>query len=182
MALWKRTMKYVVGLQLFIGFVVGRIPIHAVRLFCYRYALRMRIGSGTSIHWRASFFGPGHIVIGNNSVIGNDVFLDGREQLTIGDNVNLGGHVHVYTLEHDPQAADFGTKGGPVTIHDRAYIASRSTILPGVTIGEGAVVAACAVVTADVPPFTIVGGVPARKIGDRQEHLAYTLGHHLPFQ
>jgi maltose O-acetyltransferase len=182
MALSERALEHVVGLQLFIGFVVGRVPVHAVRLFVYRHALRMQIGEGSSVHWRTSFFGPGHIVIGRHSVIGNDVFLDGRSGLTIGDNVNVGGHVHIYSLEHDPHAPDFGTKGGPVTVHDRAYVASRSTILPGVTIGEGAVVAAGAVVTADVPPYTIVGGVPARKIGDRRSDLRYTLGSHLPFQ
>ncbi|MFD7007657.1 acyltransferase [Rhodococcus jostii] len=103
-------------------------------------------------------------------------------QISIGANVNIGGHVQIYTLEHDPNALDFGTKGGEVVVGDRAYIATRATILPGVRIGEGAVVAAGAVVTRDVDPYVIVGGVPARPIGERRRDIAYELGYHLPFQ
>ncbi|MGO4784646.1 acyltransferase [Cryobacterium sp. W22_MBD10_FK3] len=102
--------------------------------------------------------------------------------IAIGNNVNIGGYVQIFTLEHDPQAEDFGVQGGPVSIGDMAYIATRAIILPGVTIGEGAVVAAGAVVTKDVPPYTIVGGVPARFIGDRTKKLEYVLDYHLPFQ
>ncbi|MBY6683241.1 acyltransferase [Rhodococcus sp. BP-316] len=140
------------------------------------------MGRNTSLHWRAAFFAPEGVAIGSNSIIGNDCFLDGRSGLIIGNNVNIGGHVQIFTLEHDVQAKDFGVDGGPVEIGDRVYIASRSTILPGVAIGEGAVVAAGAVVTRNVEPFTIVGGVPARKIGERNPAINYTLGYHLPFQ
>lgn len=127
-------------------------------------------------------FAPERIAIGRNTVIGNDVFLDGRSSLCIGDNVNISGHVHIYTLEHDPQCSIFSAIGGPVRIHDYVYIASRATVLPGVVIGRGAVVAAGAVVTKDVEPNMIVGGVPARPIGRRTENLAYQLNYHLPFQ
>lgn len=178
----RRAKQYLIGLELLLAFVVGRVPIHQFRLWCYRHIFRISIGRRSSMHWRAVFFKPRGIVIGSNTIVGNDCFLDGRSGLTIGNNVNISGHVHVYTLEHDVQALDFGGTGGPVLIGDRAYIASRATILPGVTIGEGAVVAAGAVVTRDVAPFTIVGGVPARWIGDRRDDLTYTLRSHLPFQ
>jgi acetyltransferase-like isoleucine patch superfamily enzyme len=177
-----RLRHYAVGFRLFVAFMVGRVPIHNVRLFAYRHLLQMAIGQNTSFHWRAGFYAPEKIRIGSNSIIGNDAFLDGRREITIGDNVNIGGHVQIYTLEHDPQAADFGTKGGPVTIGDNAYVATRSTILPGVAIGAGAVVAAGAVVTKDVPEFHIVAGIPARKIGERSRELEYQLDYHLPFQ
>ena len=134
------------------------------------------------MHWRTVFFDPSGVAIGRNSIIGNDCFLDGRRSLRIGENVNIGGHVQIFTLEHDPQSPDFGVQGGPVVIDDYVYVASRATILPGVTIGRGAVIAAGAVVTRDVPPFKIYGGVPAREIGDRTEELRYRLDFHLPFQ
>lgn len=170
------------GLSLFAIFAVGRVPVHRFRVLVYRFFFGVKIGKRTSVHWRAAFFKPSGVEIGDNSVVGNDIFLDGRSGLVIGDNVNIGGHVQIFTLEHDPQAPDFGVKGGPVRIHDYAYIASRATILPDVTVGEGAVVAAGAVVTRDVEAFSIVGGVPAKKIGVRTRSLDYTLDYHLPFQ
>jgi maltose O-acetyltransferase len=170
------------GFGLYLVFLVGRVPNHRFRLWYYRRVLGMAIGAHTSFHWRAAFYGPSGVSIGAHTIIGNDCFLDGRRTLRIGDNVNMGGHVQVFTLEHDPQAADFGVQGGPVVIEDRVYVATRATILPGVTIGEGAVVAAGAVVTKDVAPYTIVGGVPARLIGERTRDLTYQLDWHQPFQ
>lgn len=170
------------GFRLFAAFVVGRVPVHRVRLFVYRHVFKVSIARGASVHWRTVFFAPEGVKIGRNSIIGNDCFLDGRSGIDIGENVNIGGHVQIYTLEHAPDSEDFGTQGGPVVVGDRAYIATRATVLPGVTIGEGAVVAAGAVVTRDVPPYTVVGGVPAVKIKDRARNLNYELGYHMPFQ
>lgn len=170
------------GFRLYLVFLVGRVPVHQFRIQMYRHVFGVSIGNKTSFHWRAVFFAPEGVSIGNNTIIGNDCFLDGRKNLDIGDCVNIGGHVQIFTLEHDPQAHDFGVKGGQVRIDDYAYVASRSTILPGVRIGEGAVVAAGAVVTRDVDAYTIVGGVPARPIGFRSKDLDYKLNYHLPFQ
>jgi maltose O-acetyltransferase len=177
-----RAHDQLVGLQLFLAFLVGRIPNHALRLWVYRHVLRMQIGKNSSFHWRGAFFAPHKLAIGANSIIGNDAFLDARRGINIGDNVNIGGHVQIFTLEHDPQDSEFGIQGGPVEIGDRAYVATRSMILPGVRIGEGAVVAAGAVVTKDVENYAIVAGVPARKISERSRNLTYKLNYHLPFQ
>jgi maltose O-acetyltransferase len=170
------------GFVLYVAFLVGRVPWHAFRLFVYRRLLRVKIGRGTSIHWRTRFYAPHGVTVGEHSVVGNDVFLDGRFGLTIGDNVNVGGETAIFTAEHDPNDPDFAMVGAPVIIEDYAYIGSRSTILPGVRVGRGAVVAAGAVVTRDVSEYTIVGGVPAHKIGERLRDLRYKLGFHLPFQ
>ncbi len=182
MRLLRRAKDALNGFVLFAAFLVGRVPVHVVRLACYRHIFRVSIGQKTSVHWRTVFFQPSGVTIGRHSIIGNDCFLDGRRSIHIGDNVNVGGHVQIYTLEHDPQAADFGVKGGPVIIDDFAYVATRATLLPGITVGEGSVVAAGAVVTKDVPPYAIVGGVPASIIGSRSRDLRYTLDYHLPFQ
>ncbi|WP_454811343.1 acyltransferase [Paenarthrobacter nitroguajacolicus] len=173
---------YLQGFKLWVGFLVGRVPIHRFRLSIYQRLFGIAIGPRTSIHWRLAFFAPRGISIGSHSIVGNDCFLDGRLGLKIGNNVNIGGHVQIFTVGHDPQSASFGTKGGAVQIGDRAYIASRATILPSVEVGEGAVVASGAVVTKNVPPFAIVAGVPAVVIGERTRDLEYQLDFHMPFQ
>lgn len=170
------------GLRLYVAFLVGRIPIHQFRLTVYRRVFGVGIGRGTSIHWRTVFFAPEGVTLGRNCIVGNDCFLDGRKGIVIGDNVNIGGHVQIYSLEHDPQDPQFAARGARVAVGDRAWIATRATILPGAVIGEGAVVAAGAVVRGTVAPFTIVGGVPARVIGTRTTELDYELNYHLPFQ
>lgn len=173
---------YLRGFELYVLFLVGRVPVHRFRLAVYRHLAKMEIGRGAAIHWRLVVFAPERIHIGAHSVVGNDCFIDGREGVNVGASVNISGHVHIYTREHDPRAPDFATQGGPVTIGDHAYVASRATILPGVRVGEGAIVGAGAVVTRDVAEFSIVAGVPARTIGIRPRDLDYSLGSHLPFQ
>jgi maltose O-acetyltransferase len=170
------------GFRLYLATLIGHVPVHAFRLFMYRQVFGVKIGRQTSVHWRTRFYAPHGITIGDNTILGNDLFLDGRFRLTIGNNVNIGGETAIFTAEHDPNDPQFGMVGAPVVIEDYVYIASRSTILPGVRIGRGAVVALGAVVTKDVPEYTIVGGVPARVIGQRSRDLRYTLDFHMPFQ
>lgn len=155
---------------------VGRVPSHAFRNAAYRRA-GMTLPRSTVIHWRAEFYAPERIVIGAHTVIGDSAFLDGRAGLTIGENVNLGSHVSVYTRQHDIDAPDFAEVGGPVAIDDYAYVGSHAIILPGVTIGCGGVVGAGSVVTRDVEPYTFVAGSPARFVRRRSQDLSYQLGY-----
>jgi maltose O-acetyltransferase len=179
---WRhRLYDYLVGFSLLIAFLVGRVPVLAVRHFVYK-RLGMTIGPNSTVHWRLVPRTPHNITIGCNTIIGNDAFIDGRYGVTIGDNVNMGDHVSLYTAAHDPQSVDFGIKYGPIDIGDRVYLGARVIVLQNITIGEGAVAAAGSVVTRDVEPYTIVAGVPAKKIGDRRRDLDYTLKYHLPFQ
>ena len=171
---WRRDVWADLRLRLLTD--VGFIPSHTIRKALYR-ASGMTIPDSSSLHWRAEFYAPERIVIGEHCTIGDSAFLDGRSGLTMGNAVNLGSHVSIYTREHDVNSAEFAETGGPVVLGDRAWVSSHAIILPGVTVGEGAVVAAGAVVTNDVPPFAIVGGVPAKVIGERNQHLTYRLGY-----
>jgi maltose O-acetyltransferase len=90
-------------------------------------------------------------------------------------DVSISREVCVLTAAHEPDSLDFAALLAPVRFERRCWIATRAVVLPGVCIGEAAVVAAGAVVRSDVDPYTIVGGVPAKVLGKRREPLSYEL-------
>lgn len=155
---------------------VGFLPSHSLRRFFYR-ASGIKIGKGSTIHTGANFYDPKNITIGEDSIIGEGAVLDGRAKLSIGNHVDFASEVMVYNSQHDINDENFNPVNEEVAIGDYVFIGPRAIILPGVNIGEGAIVAAAAVVTKDVPPYAIVGGVPAKVIGERKlKTLKYKLG------
>jgi acetyltransferase-like isoleucine patch superfamily enzyme len=156
--------------------VTGYIPSHYLRRFVYRF-WGIKIGKGSTIHMGAHFYYSPNISIGQDSIIGEGVVLDGRDKLTIGNHVDIASEVMIYNAQHDVHDENFKAISSPVTIEDYVFIGPRAIILPGVTIKKGAVVGAGAVVTKDVEEFKIVGGVPAKEITDRQnKNPNYKLG------
>ena len=133
----------------------------------------IRLGGGTSIHRRCKFFHVGKLSVGNNTVINFGCYLDNRRGITIGNNVGIAHNTKIYTLGHDLDDPQFTTKGAAVTIKDNVFIFSNTLIMPGVNIGEGAIVLAGSVVTKNVEPWTIVGGNPAKKIRERSREIDY---------
>lgn len=116
---------------------------------------------------------PGGLQIDNGCSIGPRVLLDARKGLEIHKSVTIAYEAIIWTLHHDMNATDFHVCGAKTQIDEYAWICSRAIILPGVHIGKGAVIASGAVVTKDVEPYTIVGGIPARPIGKR-EHIDFS--------
>ncbi len=160
----------------------GHIPFHWVRNIIYQI-FGIKIGQGSTFHMWASFYQPDNIVIGQDSIIGDHAFIDGRERVIIGSHVDIASSVMIYNGKHDYESEDFHAVFSPVVIEDYVFIGPRVTIQPGVTIGKGAIVAAGAVVAKNVEPFSIVGGVPAQVIGQRQlKDLKYHLGRARLFQ
>lgn len=123
----------------------------------------------TALLYGGMYWWKGPLVIGSGCNIGFKCHLDCRRGIKIGKNVTIASEVMFWSLHHDYNDLHFGIKGGQVTVGDYCWICSRAIILPGVNIGEGAVVAAGAVVCKDVAPWSIVGGVPAKKIGEREQ-------------
>jgi maltose O-acetyltransferase len=151
--------------------VISRLPSHALRLAAYRRLFP--VGSKSTIMLGLQLRSLRNVRIGACSNINSDCMLDGRGgRISIGDFVDIAPEVRIWTLEHDPMDPDFGVTCGDVVIADYVWIASWAIVLPGVTIGVGAVVASGAVATSAVEPYTIVGGIPARPIGMRnpQQH------------
>jgi maltose O-acetyltransferase len=167
--------------------VVAHVPSYTLRHLWYRKVLGLDLAPSAGVHlgcyvW---FYGPNdvrraHVRIGENTHINRDCVLDVRGGLTIGDNVSMSAGVSVVTI------ARLATSQGPaerrpVAIEDNVWIGTRAILMPGVTIGRGAVVGAGAVVVADVPPLTIVFGSPARAVGKRPaEEADYTLDGRFP--
>jgi len=188
--IWNRLstlwLEFVTGI---LWWLVGAIPFHAVRKFFYWMA-GMKIGHGSTIHMMARIYDPRHIVIGQDTKIGEKATLDGRRQLpnssgglVIGDHVDIASEVMIWTSQHDIHSPDFGAIETTTIIEDYAFIGPRAILLPGITIGRGAIIAAGAVVTKDVAPKAIVAGVPAKPIGERKvKNLSYTLGRSRWFQ
>jgi maltose O-acetyltransferase len=155
--------------------LLGHVPSHAVRSL-YLRAWLGGLGQGTGVQMGCRFLNGRKVFLGQRNVVNFGCLFDGRRyRITTGSDVSIGPEAAILTLAHDPQSPDFADEGGDVVIGDRVWIACRAIILPGVRIGEGAVVAAGAVVTRDVQPFQIVAGSPARPVGERSRELRYRL-------
>jgi len=160
--------------------LAGFIPFHHIRRFIYRM-FGMKIGKGSTLHMGAVFYKIKNIEIGKDTIVGENAVLDGREKILIGDHVDIASEVMIYNSQHDINSNDFAKVEEvikePVEVGYYVFIGPRAIILPGIKIGKGAVVAAGAVVTKDVPDFKIVGGVPAKEIGEREnKEPKYKLG------
>jgi len=177
-----RVVNWVLDLELLLITFAGLVPSHLFRLLIY-YLAGMKIGKNSRIHIGARFFNPVNIKVGQGTIIGDNAFLDGRDKLVIGDCVDIASEVMIYNSEHNLESEGFEAVSEDVEVDDYVFIGPRAIIMPGVKIGKGAVVAGGAVVTKNVEPFTIVGGVPAKVIGERKnKNPNYRLGRARLFQ
>lgn len=161
---------------------VCKFPSHTVRNWFYRSMMRFAIAKTSAIHMRCVFDSVDGLYMDDHSVVNANCRLDTRGTIRIGKNVSISEEVIILTADHDLNSPYFAGRTKKVVIEDYAWIGTRSMILPGVHIGKGAVVAAGAVVTKDVKPYTVVGGVPAKEIQQRTENLTYTVTYRRLFQ
>ncbi len=143
------------------------IPSHRIRNYIYKNILSVTMQPNTVIYFNTEIRASWNLKIGNGSIIGDSCILDARNGISIGNNVNISSEVRIWTEQHDYQDPMFNCNSTPdfqVTIKDYAWIGSNVIILPKVTIGKGAVIAAGSVVTKSVPDYTLVAGIPAKKM------------------
>lgn len=162
------------ALELLFNRVVTHVPANGLRVAVLR-GLGASLGPHTYLFGGSEVLSPQNLAIARNCHIGRFCQIDARGGISIGANVVIASHTLLVTADHDHQDPTFPGRLGPIHIGDRAWVASRATVLRGVTIGAGAVVAAGAVVTEDVDPWTVVGGVPARPIGERSREQRYEI-------
>lgn len=149
----------------YINWGISNLPSRHIRYWLLRLS-GARIG-------KASLFGqfeirnPKGLKIEDGCSLGPRLRLDARKGLTIKRNATIAAEVMIWTFHHDYNDDNFKTVGAPVVIEEYAWVCSRAIILPGVKIGKYAVIASGAIVTKDVPDYAIVGGNPAKIIGER---------------
>lgn len=162
--------------------LMAYIPSHTFRKFVFKLS-GVKIGNKSFIHLGCRMYEPRNISIGRGTIIGDHATLDGRDKLVIGDHVDIASEVMIFNATRDIHTEDFKLLVKPVTIGNHIFIGPRVIILPGVNIGDGAVIGAGAVVTKDVPSKSLVGGVPAKIIKNRDiKKLKYRLGRARLFQ
>lgn len=153
-----------------LGWMPGRVG-RLIRSSCYRPFIRGEgaVDVAEMTHIRM----PWRLRCGRQVSIGRGCQLTCTEGITLGDDVLFGPGVIAVSNNHvfaDPtrNIRDQGLHGAPIIVEDDVWVGANAVLLPGVTIGRGAVVAAGAVVTADVAPYTVVGGIPARVVSTRE--------------
>lgn len=148
------------------------VPSHNVRIL----ALRMwgaKVGKDCSLLRGTTVLSIANLTIGDAVSIGFRCVLDARGGITIGSNAVLASDTHLVTGRHDIHSPDFRAILEPIAVEEHVWLAIRTTVLAGVTIGRGAVVSACSLVKDDVPAMDVVAGVPAVSIGTRRSTLDY---------
>lgn len=153
---------------------VARLPFLRARMLAYRaLGVSFEDPASSTIMMHTSVHKPNRIMVGPHSIIGRYCLLDGRGGITIGANVNVSSYTLMITGTHDLDSPRFEASFAPIVVEDYAWLATRVTVLPGVTVGRGAVIAAGALLTRDAAPMTVYTGVPARPVRARTAEPEY---------
>lgn len=128
-----------------------------------------KFGRNCLLDYKTYFRYPSRISLGDNVTINRDCslyasYMVNQVEIKIGNNVALSPHVRIFTATHDYSSLGLDDTAASVIIEDYAWIGGGAIILPGVTIGEGSVIGAGAVVSKNVPPYSVAVGNPARVI------------------
>lgn len=152
--------------------VINKLPSRHLRKAFYSM-LGAKMGKNCFPCRRVEILLPKGLKLGDGVAVGWYAELDARGGITVGHDTNISSHVKLITGSHDINDPEFTADFLPIHIGHHCWIGTGAMILQGVSIGDGAVVAAGAVVCKDVEPWTVVGGIPAKKIQDREQSILY---------
>lgn len=138
-----------------------------VLVACLGGGAKEQLRESFSISRTARIDFPWNLEAGELSCVCDGAWIYALDKIKIGKNVCIGEDVRLLTGTHDINSSTFKLVTKPITIGDDVWIATGATVLPGIVIGDGAVVGACSVVTKDVPPWTVVAGNPAKVVKKR---------------
>lgn len=163
------------SLVLFGNAIWNKLPSRHLRKWFYQM-LGAKIGKDCFPSRRVEILLPMGLELGERVAVGWFAELDARAGIKIGNDTNVSSHVKLITGSHDVDDKEYMADFKPIEIGHHCWIGTGAIVLQGVKIGDGAVVAAGAVVTKDIPADEVWGGVPAKKIKDRECNLTYKLG------
>lgn len=161
---WIRLLWYVTSVLLF---ETGWAPLSRCKTTILR-AFGAQIGAGLVLKPNVRIKYPWKLRIGDHCWIGQETWIDNIADVSIGSHVCISQRAFICTGSHNYKDKAFGLQASPVVVGDGAWICAAALVLPGVRVGANAVVAGGSVVTSDVQPATIVGGNPARLVGQRE--------------
>ena len=127
-----------------------------------------RVGQHVNMYGSSVIYMPWNLTIGDWSSLGEHAFIYNLGPVTIGSRATISGRAHLCAGTHDHTDPSMPLMKPPIIIKDQAWICADAFVGPGVTVGQGAVVAARAVVVKDIEPWSIVAGNPARRIKQRE--------------
>ena len=152
--------------------IINKLPSRHIRKWFYQM-LGAKFGKNCFPCRRVEILLPKGLMLEDGVSVGWFAELDARGGIKVGHDTNISSHVKLITGSHDIDDPNYTADFLPIHIGHHCWIGTGAMILQGVKIGDGAVVSAGAVVTKDVPEWTVVGGIPAHKIRDRNRITEY---------
>jgi acetyltransferase-like isoleucine patch superfamily enzyme/GT2 family glycosyltransferase len=150
------------------------VPFHSPRRLAWSLA-GFKVSRTAVMHQGVRWMARRRLSVGEGTIINRGTLIDNRFPVEIGRHISIAHDCRIYTTGHDVHSPDFAIQTRPVRIEDYAVLFAGAVVMPGVTIGTGAVVLPFAVVTKSVEPMTVVGGVPAVIRGHRTGEPSYRL-------
>lgn len=156
----------------FTNSIINKVPSYTIRKTWYRM-IGMKIGKGSFIDMNCYFLAPNKIKLGDNVHINQGCFLDARGGLFFEDNVSVSHYSKFITGGHDWNDPEFKGIFKPIIVKEYVWVGVQCVILQNVTLGEGCVIASCSLINRDTETYSLYGGVPAKKIRDRNKDQKY---------
>lgn len=153
------------------------VPSYVIRRGVLRVMYGVKMGQNVNVHMGVKFLKPWGVVIGDNVNIQLGCFIDGRGGVDIGRNTDITLGVRILSQQHDIDDGEYTTISKSVHIGQNCIVGSYALIMPGVTVGDGGVVAAGSVVVKNVDAWKMVAGNPAVIKRSRKQIINYKIGY-----
>jgi putative colanic acid biosynthesis acetyltransferase WcaF len=166
-SLQNRIARALWGVVCFLLFRFSPRPLYFWRIFLLR-CFGAKIGRGCHVYPKVTIWAPWNLEMDDEACLADDVVCCSMEKIKVGRKAVISQGVRLYTGTHDYTDPGFQLYARPVVVGSQAWIAAEAFIMPGVTVGEGAVIGARSVVAKDMPAWTVCAGNPCRPIKPRQ--------------